>query len=183
MSWFSDLAGKAEAFLERVDQATATTIQNVQSPSRDASASPNDDIDTHIGELHRISLSSNRLESTKTHATSEPSHSMVQTQPKPPKDLARIGHATSTPVKYFTPGASKQWSAPPTNPAALNNDSWLEYLNSPIKKQSSGKVAVMKCETPIVRQSSAHDDEEVDEATNNTVSNAPKEIPDVIVAG
>ena len=28
MSWFSELAGKAEAFLERVDQATATTIQN-----------------------------------------------------------------------------------------------------------------------------------------------------------
>ena len=100
MSWFSELAGKAEAFLERVDQATATTIQNAQTPSCSGTGSLNDDIDAHIGELHTShspAKSGIRLEATKSQ-----SDLMVQTQPKPPKDLARVGHVT--PIRYFTPG-------------------------------------------------------------------------------
>jgi len=181
MSWFSELAGKAEAFLERVDQATATTIQNVQSPSRDVSASPEDDINTHIGELRKINQLAKdevELDSAKIHSMSE-QHSMVNIQPKPPKDLARVGHVT--PVKYFTPGASKQWTAPPTNAATLSNDSWLEYLNSPTKKQSSDKVVntVKETVTMVMVEDDKHN-----EGLDKTDSDSPnKEIPDVMVTG
>ena len=173
MSWFSELAGKAEAFLERVDQATATTIQNVQTPSRSGTTSPSDDIDTHIGELHTShspAKSNVRLEATKSH-----SDSMVQTQPKPPKDLARVGHVT--PIKYFTPDTSKQKAATPTNTAALNNDSWLEYLNSPSQMQSNEKPVSVKGVTMVT-------DKEVDRPVSRADSDTPnKENPDVTVTG
>lgn len=180
MSWFSELAGKAEAFLERVDQATATTIQNAQTPSRDETASSNDDIDAHIGELHKNNSPNRgdvRLESTKSHSVSD-LQSMVQTQPKPPKDLARVGHVT--PVKYFTPGASKQRSTPPTNSAALSNDSWVEYLNSPSKKQASEKAASTKGVTIVKEKHDKELDKPVSEVATDTSN---KEIPDVTVTG
>ena len=173
MSWFTELAGKAEAFLERVDQATATTIQNVQTPSRDETARPYDDIDAHIGELHRndsLAKDDTRVEYTKSHSVSD-LHSMVQSQPKPPKDLARVGHVT--PVKYFTPGANKQRAAPPTDTAAFSNDSWVEYLNSPSKIQANEKTDPVKAVT-IVKESHT-DDKPVSKEESD------KEISDVIV--
>ena len=173
MSWFSELAGKAEAFLERVDQAAATTIQNAQTPSRSGTDSPNDDIDAHIGELHTShspAKSGIRLEATKSQ-----SDSMVQTQPKPPKDLARVGHVT--PIKYFTPGSSKQREATPTNSAALNNDSWLEYLNSPSQVQASEEAISVKRVTMVA-------DKEVEKPMSRADSDTPnKEIPDIMITG
>ena len=108
--------------------ATATTIQNAQTLSHSGKASRNEDIDAHLGELHMSHSpfkSGDHLETTKSQ-----SDSMVQTQPKQPKDLAQVGHVT--PIKYFTLGSSKQRAATPTNftSEVLNNDSWLEYLNS-----------------------------------------------------
>lgn len=177
MSWFTDLAGKAEAFLERVDQATATTIQNVNTPSRDVPSSQQDDTDTHIGELHKINTPTKddvRMEYTKSHSMSD-LPSMVQTQPKSPKDLARVGNVT--PVKYYTPGASKQWSAPPTNTAAaLDNDSWLEYLNSPSNKQTNEPMAAVK-ESNIVK------DEGVDKPVDKSDDAVNEEIPEITVTG
>ena len=173
MSWFSDLAGKAEAFLERVDQATATTIQNAQTPSRSETASPSDDVDTHIGELHPTQ--SPAKSDVRLEATNSQSDSMIQTQPKPPKDLARVGHVT--PIKYFTPGTSKQKAATPTNTAALNNDSWLEYLNSPSQVQSSEKAVSEKGGTMVI-------DKEVDRPVSRADSDTPnKEIPEVTITG
>ena len=178
MSWFSELAGKAEAFLERVDQATATTIQNVNTPSRDAPGNQHDDIDAHIGELHNINTPTEdvvRLESTKSPSMSD-LPSMVQSQPKLPKDLARVGHVT--PVKYFTPGASKQWSAPPTNTATLD-DSWLEYLNSPSNKQTN-EAATVK-ETSVVKD---EQDGGMDTPVNKSDSDAVnEEVPEITVTG
>ena len=177
MSWFSELAGKAEAFLERVDQATATTIQNSQTPSRDVPGSQHDDVDTHIGELHKINTPTKhnvrQLESTKSHSMSD-IPSMVQTQPKPPKDLASVGGHV-TPVKYFTPGASKQWAAPPTNTAALD-DSWLEYLNSPSNKPTNEEAAMK--DTSIVKDKQ---DGGVDKSVNSDGGN--KEIPEITATG
>jgi len=136
MSWFSELAGKAEAFLERVDQATATTLQNVQSPSQDELSHGHSDsaVDSHIGELQRINTilpkQGHNMDSTRSSSMSD-LQSMVKTQPKVPRDLARVGHPT--PVKYFTPGSSsRERSAPPSDATPLkNDDSWLEYLNTP----------------------------------------------------
>ena len=177
MSWFTELAGKAEAFLERVDQATATTIQNVNTPSRDVPGSQQDEVDTHIGELHKINTPTKddiRMEYTKSHSMSD-LPSMVQTQPKSPKDLARVGNVT--PVKYFTPGPNKQQSAPPTNTAAaLDNDSWLEYLNSPSNKQTNELTATVK-EHNIVK------DEEVDKPVNKSDDAVIEEIPEITVTG
>ena len=176
MSWFTELAGKAEAFLERVDQATATTIQNVNTPSRDVPGGQQDDVDTHIGELHKINTPTKddvRMEYTKSHSMSD-LPSMVQTQPKSPKDLARVGNVT--PVKYFTPGASKQRPAPPTNTAALDNDSWLEYLNSPSNKQTNEPIAAVK--------ESNVKDEGVDKTINKSDDDdVNKEVPEITVTG
>ena len=65
---------------------------------------------------------------------------MVQTQPKLPKDLAQVRNVTS--IKYFTLGSSKQRAATPTNftSEVLNNDSWLEYLNSLSQVEANEKA-------------------------------------------
>ena len=182
MSWFSELAGKAEAFLERVDQAAATTIQNAQTPSHDVPDSQGDEVDSHIGELHNVSTPANdgarKLEYTKSHSFSDLS-SMVQTQPKPPKDLARVGHVS--PVKYFTPGASNKRSAPPSNTATLN-DSWLEYLNSPSNKQTNEKAARPVKETITVKdKQDGGEGKPVNKKDN--IPNTNEEIPDITVTG
>ena len=182
MSWFSDLAGKAEAFLERVDQAAATTIQNAQTPSHDAPGRQGDEVDSHIGEPRNVSTPANdgarQLEYTKSHSLSD-LPSMVHTQPKPPKDLARVGHVN--PVKYFTPGASSKWSAPPSNTATLN-DSWLEYLNSPSSKQTNEKAARPVKETNIVKGKQDGEEDKPASKEDDT-SNLNKEVPDVTVTG
>ncbi|XP_065920078.1 golgin subfamily A member 5-like isoform X2 [Dysidea avara] len=144
MSWFSELAGKAEAFLDRVDQATATTLQNVQSPSRDVPGHDNA-VDSRIGELQRINRKEGHgMDSTRSSSMSD-LQSMVKTQPKVPRDLARVGH--SGPVKYFTPGSSRQRSAPPNDATSLkNDDNWLEYLNTPTNsdKETTNTSIVME---------------------------------------
>lgn len=143
MSWFSELAGKAEAFLERVDQATATTLQNVQSQSGDTPE--NDALDSHIGELQRINTvppKGHLMDSTRSSSMSD-LQSMVKTQPKVPRDLARVGH--SSPVKYFTPGSSRQRSAPPDDATPLkNDDNWLEYLNTPSSDKKATHSSTVK---------------------------------------
>ena len=173
MSWFSELAGKAEAFLERVDQATATTLQNVQSPSQDALGhghTVRDTVDSHIGELQRINTippkPAHTMDSTRSSSMSD-LQSMVKTQPKVPRDLARVGH--STPVKYFTPGSSRERSAPPSDTTPLkNDDSWLEYLNTPTN--SDKKIA----NTSVKKQDSTATD------NSNTFN---EEIPTITISG
>jgi len=166
MSWFSELAGKAEAFLERVDQATATTLQNVQSPSQDALGHGHT-VDSHIGELQRINTippkPAHSMDSTRSSSMSD-LQSMVKIQPKVPRDLARVGH--SSPVKYFTPGSSRERSAPPSDTTPLkNDDSWLEYLNTPTN--SDKKTA----NTSVKRQDSA------------ATENSNEEIPTITITG
>ena len=127
-SWFSEIAGKAEALLDRMDQVAATSIQSA------GIATP---------------LSQNRQGTGETSLTYEPTASVGSEKtlrvPSQPSNSSPALHKTRAPYSPVSrPEAPPQATPPPSSHNAFsksrsrvpNDESIFEFLNTPTREVS-----------------------------------------------
>ena len=155
MSWLTGIAGRAEALLDRMDQAAATSIQVAGlSPSTQSQGSAGQRAHAHetsltyeptasVGVEKESSISSKPSDSPlKLHKTKAP------TQPYSP-----VAHPEAPPKTTPTPSSYQAFSKSRTN--APNDDSIFEFLNTPTK-EVSGKHMKPKTLTRRAPSTSTH---------------------------
>ena len=153
MSWLTDIAGRAEALLDRMDQAAATSIQVAGlSPSTQSQGSAGQrahetsltyEPTASVGVEKESSISSKPSDSPlKLHKTKAP------TQPYSP-----VAHPEAPPKTAPTPSSYQAFSKSRTN--APNDDSIFEFLNTPTK-EVSGKHMKPKNLTRRAPSTSTH---------------------------
>ena len=153
MAWFSNLAGKAEAFLENLDQAAATSLDKVgiSTPSKQAQS--------HLEEKQRL-----RNEEEQSILTSD--SFLGPSRPIQPQTKQGRGSTPTSPVEKKSLDTSKE--TPPK--ADVDEDSLFAFLNSPTPRdrqgtgrKQSGRSASSKQRTPSgVRSSTTGRRDETD---------------------
>ena len=127
MSWLSGIAGRAEALLDKMDQATATSIQSTglatPSPRRPAAAA-----------AAVPQTSSLTYEPTASVTTDKPPHIITSsTSPQSHKTpYSPVSYPEAPPQTTPTPSSYNAYSK---SRAVANDDTIFQFLNTPSKQQ------------------------------------------------
>lgn len=153
MSWFSSLTGKAEAFLNQLDEATATSLNDA------GLVTPSPKKITSVGGQSKSGLAYEPVAQPNPKMTTPPPR---RSQPA----ISSMTHKPSHPLGVTPPTEStwgSSWSAPfqstkvthdPVKSSSsgrghITEDSLLEYLNTPSKKdKQKGEASTVKTTPP-----------------------------------
>ena len=154
MSWLSGLAGRAESFLNQMDQAAATSLQEVgigtPSPEKPVRKEPVGLNYEPVAQPNATPLSQKAVESrfTKSFKT----QGMNETKPKrhEPPSLSSDGSQSHQPKSHSSTGMS----------TSLSSDMLMNFLNSPSANPRSEKKGLQT--TLPARPRSSHGREKED---------------------
>lgn len=140
MSWLSDLTGKAGAFLEKMDQAAATSLQEagIGSPSHNSGGEPGSGSGSRqmllVGhDPRKLSPSGTGIpyEPTAYQSLSSPSERGAAVAQVLVGSASGSAHLTSTPKVPVSAAATAAGASKFDHKPAVTDDSIFEFLNAP----------------------------------------------------
>lgn len=131
MSWFSEIAGRAEALLDRVDQAAASSIQGVGlgTPPKQGAGQ------TSLTYEPTATVNEEKAAGVASKPPSSPL--LLQKSKTPTQSYAPVSRPEAAPKTPTTPSSYQAFSK--SKNAAPNDDSIFEFLNTPSKESAAEK--------------------------------------------
>lgn len=181
MSWFADLAGKAEDFLNKVDQgaATALSIKQTRTPSFTSSYGENSGVTpeynttgykTDTAATHHASVSSDDAPSYISAAASNIKRSNATL-------LANTANTSSTPHSASTSAkASSGFVRPKKSEQDVDDDMLFDFLNSsdpPASNKRDSRRELLKVAVPVTEAQSPPPPTSTTHHTNPSAPSTP----------